>query len=178
MNRITTNNPVNAMSIIELAHNCMYLKNQEAWYRDYDTNMPLRQLVHNMAVSMNIELPEVDDDAFDDVIYEMLYYGLEEPEGRLALFYRMGWAMAELREYLKEYEDTGIAPEQYARMGLNVWKSTADDENIIDKLEMLRFFNQRAGRELWADKKKEVQDKDIENADRILNNAIDLIKAN
>lgn len=86
--------------------------------------------------------------------------------------------MAELREYLKEYEDTGIAPEQYVRMRLNVWKSTADDENIIDKLEMLRFFNQRAGRELWADKEKEVQDKDIENADRILNNAIDLIKAN
>lgn len=178
MNRITTNNPVNAMSIIELAHNCMYLKNQEAWYRDHDTDIPLRQLVHNMAVSMNIELPEVDDDAFDYVIYEMLYYGLEEPEGRLALFYRMGWAMAGLREYLKAYEDTGIAPEQYARKGLNVWKSTADDENIIDKLEMLRFFNQRAGRELWADKKKEAQDKDIENADRILNNAIDLIKAN
>ena len=65
MNRITTNNPVNAMSIIELAHNCMYLKNQEAWYRDHDTDIPLRQLVHNMAVSMNIELPEVDDDAFD-----------------------------------------------------------------------------------------------------------------
>ena len=126
---------------------------------------------------MNIELPEVDDDAFDDVIYEMLYYGLEEPEGRLALFYRMGWAMAELRECLKEYEDTGIAPEQYVRMRLNVWKSTAD-ENIIDKLEMLRLFNQRVGRELWADKEKEVQDKDIENADRILNNAIDLIKAN
>lgn len=126
---------------------------------------------------MNIELPEVDDDAFDDMIYEMLYYGLEEPEGRLALFYRMGWAMAELREYLKEYEDTGIAPEQYVRMRLNVWKSTAD-ENIIDKLEMLRLFNQRVGRELWADKEKEVQDKDIENADRILNNAIDLIKAN
>lgn len=85
--------------------------------------------------------------------------------------------MAELREYLKEYEDTGIAPEQYVRMRLNVWKSTAD-ENIIDKLEMLRLFNQRVGRELWADKEKEVQDKDIENADRILNNAIDLIKAN
>ena len=59
-----------------------------------------------------------------------------------------------------------------------MWKSIADDENIIDKLEMLRFFNQRAGRELWADKEKEAQDKDIENADRILNNAIDLIKAN
>lgn len=42
MNRITTNNPVNAMSIIELAHNCMYLKNQEAWYRDHDTDIPLR----------------------------------------------------------------------------------------------------------------------------------------
>ena len=36
---------------------------------------------------------------------------------------------------------------------------------IIDKLHMLQFFNQRAGRELWQSKPKEVQDKDVENAE-------------
>lgn len=43
---------------------------------------------------------------------------------------------------------------------------------LIDKLEQLRFFNQRAGRELWGDKPREIQDKDIENADTILSKAI------
>lgn len=45
-------------------------------------------------------------------------------------------------------------------------------EEIIDGLEMLKFFNQRAGRELWNDKPKEVQDKDIAKAKEILQSAI------
>lgn len=49
-------------------------------------------------------------------------------------------------------------------------------EKIIDGLEMLDFFNQRAGRELWQIKPKEVQDRDIENADRILREAIQALK--
>lgn len=49
-------------------------------------------------------------------------------------------------------------------------------EKIIDGLEMLDFFNQRLGRELWQIKPKEVQDMDIENADRILREAIQVLK--
>lgn len=47
---------------------------------------------------------------------------------------------------------------------------------LIDKLEQLRFFNQRAGRELWGDKPREIQDKDIENADEIFSKAISALK--
>ena len=49
-------------------------------------------------------------------------------------------------------------------------------EEIIDGLEMLKFFNQRAGRELWNDKPKEVQDKDIAKAEEILQSAISELK--
>ena len=49
-------------------------------------------------------------------------------------------------------------------------------EEIIDGLEMLKFFNQRAGRELWNDKSKEVQDKDIAKAEEILQSAITELK--
>ena len=45
-------------------------------------------------------------------------------------------------------------------------------EKLIDKREMLRFFNERAGRELWQEKDKEIQDADIKNADEILSAAI------
>lgn len=51
-----------------------------------------------------------------------------------------------------------------------------DREKVIDGLEMLRFFNQRAGRELWADKPYGVQETDIANADAIYANAIALLK--
>ena len=43
---------------------------------------------------------------------------------------------------------------------------------IIEGLSMLSFFNQRAGRELWNDKPKNVQDEDIARAEEILQNAI------
>ena len=45
-------------------------------------------------------------------------------------------------------------------------------DKLIDGLAMLRFFNQRAGRELWQNKPKEVQNYDIFTADEILSKAI------
>ena len=51
-----------------------------------------------------------------------------------------------------------------------------DREKVIDGLEMLRFFNQRAGRELWADKPHDIQEMDIANADAIFAHAITLLK--
>ena len=49
---------------------------------------------------------------------------------------------------------------------------------IIDELHMLQFFNQRAGRELWQNKPKEVQDEDVENADKYLSEAIKALEEN
>lgn len=51
-----------------------------------------------------------------------------------------------------------------------------DPKKVIDGLEMLRFFNQRAGRELWTDKPHDVQEQDISNADMIYASAIALLK--
>lgn len=48
-------------------------------------------------------------------------------------------------------------------------------DELLDKLNMLRFFNERAGRELWQDKPTTVQNKDIENADKALGEAIEML---
>ena len=60
--------------------------------------------------------------------------------------------------------------------GWKGWSKVPDREKVIDGLEMLRFFNQRAGRELWADKPYGVQETDIANADAIYANALALLK--
>ena len=52
----------------------------------------------------------------------------------------------------------------------------ADVEKVIDYLEQIRFFNQRAGRELWNDKPTDIQNKDIENTDKKLSEAIQTIR--
>ena len=49
-------------------------------------------------------------------------------------------------------------------------------EKVIDYLEQIRFFNQRAGRELWNDKPTDIQNKDIENTDKKLGEAIQTIR--
>lgn len=49
-------------------------------------------------------------------------------------------------------------------------------EKVIDGLQRLQFFNQRAGRELWADKPKKVQEQDIANADKVYSDALELLK--
>ena len=43
-----------------------------------------------------------------------------------------------------------------------------DFNKIIDGIEMIQFFNQRAGRELWMNKPKDIQDADIQKEQEIL----------
>lgn len=67
-------------------------------------------------------------------------------------------------EILREAADT--IEELSAKLAaLNMERSERYCE-IMDILDKMEFFNQRAGRELWADKPKEVQDKDISDRER------------
>lgn len=42
-------------------------------------------------------------------------------------------------------------------------------DKCLDILDKMEFFNQRAGRELWFSKPKNIQDKDIENFNKDIN---------
>lgn len=46
---------------------------------------------------------------------------------------------------------------------------------LRDNIEKEKFFNQRAGRELWQEKPKEVQDRDIASADKMYDALLKLI---
>jgi hypothetical protein len=47
--------------------------------------------------------------------------------------------------------------------------------SLRDRIEQAQFFNQRAGRELWNDKPKDVQERDIESSDKLYGALIKLI---
>lgn len=47
--------------------------------------------------------------------------------------------------------------------------------SLRDRIEQAQFFNQRAGRELWNDKPKDVQERDIESADKLYDALLKLI---
>ena len=95
------------MSMIELAHNSCYADDKRnARYRDYDLDIDSRQLVRNLMKDMCDEfLFDMSDEEFDEYMAEMLSVEMDSQIGLLALFYRNLWAMADLREKLKDYEE-------------------------------------------------------------------------
>lgn len=109
MSRLTTSKPVEEMNMLELAHNACYAKEGEAWYRDFERDLPARDYARNLMYEyMNWDVDDIeikDNAAFDESMYENLAFGDDTTEGLIALLYRNLWAMANVRERLKQYED-------------------------------------------------------------------------
>ena len=114
MKRLTTDKPVSEMEMLELAHNSCYVgEDGSARYRDFDTDIDARELARKLMVDFNIWIPDMiemtNDEEFDWVILEELSNAdVSEKmfaDGLIPLFYRNLWAMADLRERLKQYED-------------------------------------------------------------------------
>ena len=56
-------------------------------------------------MTLDEDLAECSDEEFEEYMGEMLSLEIDSKIGLLALFYRNLWAMADLREKLKEFED-------------------------------------------------------------------------
>ena len=126
MGRLTTNKPVDEMSMLELVYNsCCVGEDGSAMYKDFETVRDARDFVRKLyMVHLNEEMP-TDDDIFDESMIDELQY---EPEvhlnGLIALFYRNLWAMADLRETLKDYEDReeqGLLIELSCKVGTTIY---------------------------------------------------------
>ncbi|MFG6334805.1 MAG: hypothetical protein K1W20_04940 [Lachnospiraceae bacterium] len=106
MDRLTTNKDVSEMSMCELAHNSCYAKEGWARYRDYEMDIDARDLARDLLKRYaDGDDAFTDDEYFGEYMNDALQYGMNDIEGRIALFYRNLWAMADLRERLKYYED-------------------------------------------------------------------------
>ena len=104
--RLTTDTPKNN---IEMAYNLFYVKDKKVWVRGYGkdgTDISLFELSRDM-VRWNI--PSVDlgisEDTYSMMMAEWLWEDLDTPEHIMALLFQAGWVCAELREYLKQFED-------------------------------------------------------------------------
>ena len=134
--RLTTDKPTKEMSMYELAHNSCYTdKDGNTRYRDFDTDVDARVLARELLKQYaDGDDAFTDDDNFDDEIMELLQYGTRTIEGLIALFYRNLWAMSDLRETLKQYEDLGTVEElQQAKIKQipNAWLNDDIEEKCI-----------------------------------------------
>lgn len=139
MERLTSNKKVSDMSLIELAHNSCYVDNKRnARYRDYNLDIDSRELVRNLVKDIcDEDLTDLSDEEFDEYMSSMLSVGIDSTMGLLALFYRNLWAMSDLRERLKEYEDyeeQGRLVKLPCKVGDTVWVVTSPF-NVFDYIE-------------------------------------------
>ena len=107
MKRLTMDN-LEEMGMFSLAHNCCYIdENGNTRYRDFEIDIDARELAKGLLRELTEDVVSFEsDEDFDD--WMGCYIGEDgicTPRGLIATFYQNLWAMAELRERLKYYED-------------------------------------------------------------------------
>lgn len=146
MKRLTTNKDVSDIEgMYELAHNSCYIdKDGNVRYRDFETDVDARVLIRELLKKYaDGDDAFISDDDFDEQMMEALQYGTDTREGLIALFYRNLWAMAELREKLKHYEDAeeqGLLLRLPCKVGDTIYlvdfEEKAWDEAIVNSIEI------------------------------------------
>jgi hypothetical protein len=105
-------NPSGSLALI---HNCVFIKDGEVWYRDFEREIPLMELARNLNKAYgDSEASTMNDEAFSDKMYDDSQFKLEEDiDSFIATFYMALIGMAENRERLKIYETTGLPTTAY-----------------------------------------------------------------
>ena len=139
MERLTSNKKVSDMSMIELAHNSCYADDERnARYRDYEMDIDARDFARNLMVTLTKDELPISDTEFDvEILYDLAIDPFSDVRGLIALFYRSLWAMANLRETLKKYEDLeeqGKLVKLPCKVGDTVYVVTSPF-NVFDDIE-------------------------------------------
>ena len=138
MKRLTMDN-LEEMGMFSLAHNCCYIdENGNTRYRDFEIDIDARELAKGLLKEMTEgKVSFESDEDFDD--WMGCYIGEDgicTPRGLIATFYQNLWAMAELRERLKYYEDL----EEQGRLLVLPCKAGDTVYEIIEETVPNRYF--------------------------------------
>lgn len=100
----------NPSDILSLMRNCVFIKDGDVWYRDFEREIPLIEFVRNLNKAYgDSKASAMSDEAFSDKMYDDLQFKPEEDvDSFIATFYMALVGMAENRERLKIYETTGL----------------------------------------------------------------------
>ena len=145
MERLTTNKKVSEMGMVELAHNCCYEDDEHnARYRDFEMEMDARDFAINLMVTLTKDELPVDKTEFDEEILDNLTIDpFSDVRGLIALFYRNLWAMADLREKLKYYEDAeehGLLLRLPCRMGDTLYRVNKGAKEPVIMMRVIQLY--------------------------------------
>lgn len=127
-------NPSGSLALI---HNCVFIKDGEVWYRDFEREIPLMELARNLNKAYgDSEASTMNDEAFSDKMYDDSQFKLEEDiDSFIATFYMALIGMAENRERLKIYETTGLPTTAYPEVLQECIDTYGADKQIDQTIE-------------------------------------------
>lgn len=168
-------NDTSIMSATELAHNFVFVKNREAWYRDFDREIPARDLMREICAkhAAPADADELTDEELDEILYDNLQFGTDDLEGVFALLYMALYGMTDVRAWLERYETTGLPttnrPEVLQEC-VNTYGAEAQVDMAVEEMSELT-------KALLKYRRKEAQgSKDLEEArENILEEVADVI---
>lgn len=168
-------NDTSTMSATELAHNFVFVKNREAWYRDFDREIPVRDLMREICAkhAAPADTDELTDEELDEILYDNLQFGTDDLEGVFALLYMALYGMTDVRAWLERYETTGLPttnrPEVLQEC-VNTYGAEAQVDMAVEEMSELT-------KALLKYRRKEAQgSKDLEEArENILEEVADVI---
>lgn len=144
MERLTTNKNVSEMGMFKLALNCCYItQDGNTRYRDYAKDIDARDFARVITENFAKDVLPLNDESFDEEMMENLMYDpLTDINALIAVFYRNMWAMAELREKLKRYEDAeeqGLLLRFPCKVGDKIFLDFAGFGKDIDEFTVKEF---------------------------------------
>ena len=108
---------------------------------NYD-DTTLVELIRRASKTHNLNIEAEDAESLGDEMYDAMFYGVDTVEGIVALLHTAAIQAAVMRNRLAAYEDTGLEPEEIAKIREDVetgyLKSTARRYGIpVDRLREL-----------------------------------------
>ena len=166
MERLTTNKSVADMSMIELAHNSCYADDERnARYRDYEMEMDARDFARNLMVTLAKDELPVDDAEFDEEILDNLTIDpFSDVRGLIALFYRNLWAMADLREKLKYYEDAeeqGLLLKLPCKVGDTLYRVNKGAKEPVIMMRVIQLYIKQIHKDITVMRIDAINDADM-----------------
>ena len=93
-----TEKPTKEMDMMELMHNCVFVKDRQVWFRDFEREISARDLLRQIHQAIGEkEYAEYDDYDFDDAVLEDTTFGYDTIQGALGLLYYVMIGFANVR---------------------------------------------------------------------------------
>lgn len=143
--RLTTDTPKNNL---EMALNLFYVKDKDVWVRGYGKNGADISLLDLTREILSYQCPYVESDISDDDLIEMmpewLFDDVRSTEHVVGLLYQAAWVCAELREDLKQFEDTGLTPKEVTALGGLFDYALKESKTLTEQLTLLKRIRELA----------------------------------